>query len=112
MESGANCSAHHMTNSRKWKTWGTIQRGKLDSQTWNPYHKVFKVAEKVNWEVLEVCTRQDGVRDLPLLVYEQVLLRFVYTMYSQSHVNGLSGLHNECRIDTNLFYSNDIEKGV
>lgn len=31
LESGAKCSVHHMTNSRKWKTWGTMKRGKLDS---------------------------------------------------------------------------------
>ena len=33
-------------------------------------HKVFRVAEKLKWEVLEICTGQNGVRDLPLLVYE------------------------------------------
>ena len=75
-------------------------------------HKIFTVAENVNWKILEVCIGWDGARDLPLLVYEEVLLRIVYTMYSWSHVNRIYRVHNECKIDTNLFYSNDIENGV
>ena len=85
------------------------QAGFLDTE---PDHKLFRITIKMNWEVLEVCTRHDGVKDLPLLVYEQVLLGVAYTMYSQGHVNGLCRLHNECRIDTILFDSNDVKNGV
>ena len=85
------------------------QDGFLDTE---PNHKVFRVAEKMNWEVLEVGTGHDRVRDLPLLVYEQVLLRVIHTVYSQVHVNGLCRIHNECRNNTNLFDSNDIKNGV
>lgn len=34
-ESVEKCSAHHTTSLGKWKTWGTMQRGRPDSQTWN-----------------------------------------------------------------------------
>ena len=77
-----------------------------------PNHKVFIVPENVNREVLEVFTEQDGVRELPFLVYEQVLLGVVHTVYIQIHVNWIYRLHNECRNDTNLFDSNDVKNGV
>ena len=73
-------------------------------------HKFFEIVEKVDWEVLKVCTGHNWVRDLPLLVYEQVFLGVTYTMHRKSHVNRLRGFHNECRIDTNMFDSNGIEK--
>lgn len=34
LESGEKCYAHHTTNSGKWKTCGTMQRGRPDSETW------------------------------------------------------------------------------
>lgn len=91
---------------------GDNEEGKARFLDTELVHKVFRVAEKVNWEVLEICTRQDGVRDLSLLVYEHVFLRVVYTVYSQIHINGLCRIHNECRIDTNLFDSNDVKNVV
>ena len=51
--------------------------GKTGFPDTEPDHKVFKVAKKMNWEVLKVCIEQDGVEDLPLLVDEQVLLGVV-----------------------------------
>ena len=47
-----------------------------------PDHKVFWVAEEMNWKVLEVGIRQNGVGDLPLLVNEEVLFRVIYTVHS------------------------------
>ena len=64
----------------------------------------------MDWEVLKVCIGHNWVKDLPLLVNEQVLLGVVNTMHNKSRVNGLHGLHNECGIDTNLFDSNGVEK--
>ena len=46
LESGAKCSAHHMTNSGKWKTWGTMERDSLDSQTRNQTIRSFGLLKK------------------------------------------------------------------
>ena len=97
---------------QKIEDLGHNVEGQVGFPDTEPDHKVFKIAEKMNWEVLEVCTGHDGVRDLPLLVYEQVLLGVVHTVYSQGHINGLYRLHNECIIDTNMFDSNDVDNGI
>ena len=75
-------------------------------------HKIFRFTEKMNWKVLEVGTEQNGVKDLPLLVDEQVLLGVLYLVYSQGHVNGICRIHNECRNNTNLFESSSVKNGV
>ena len=87
---------------REMEDLGYNAEGKNRFRDTKPNHKLFRVAKKVDWEVLEVCTGHNWVKDLPLLVYEQVLLGVIYTMYSKSHVNGIHGFHNECTIHTNL----------
>ena len=57
-------------------------KGQVGFTKMEPNHKVFWVAEEMNWKVLEVGTRQNGVADFPLLVDEQVLLMIIYTVYS------------------------------
>ena len=97
---------------QKMEDLGNNAEGQARFLDTEPNYKVFSVAEKMNWEVLEVCIGQDGVRDLSLLVDEQVLLGVIYSMYSQGHVNGLCRLHNECRIDINLFDSSGVKNRV
>lgn len=47
-----------------------------------PGHKVLWVAEEMNGKLLEIGTGKNGIKNLPVLVDEQVLLRINYSVYS------------------------------
>ena len=66
----------------KMEDLGHNAKGQVGFPDTEPDHKVFRVTEKMNWKVLEVGTGQNGVRDLPLLVDEQVFLKVIYSVYS------------------------------
>ena len=62
-------------------------KGRAKFPNMKPDHNELWVAEEMNGKVLEIGTRQNRIRNFPVLVNEQAFLRVINPMDIQSHIN-------------------------